>query len=683
MKNNSTKLIIYFLGNKGLFTGFKCLGNTYDLKIKEIEFSNDLFPRGKGKKLIDFQLIKRGNIIKQDLCFKFHIFKGVNKGYCFLDNEDGITFDICSLDKNFKISYQQNELKEFNYIENDPRVRIILINSPSRLDINNKKQSLFPCVPKELFEYNSFELSIYDFSKNSFSVKALKEEKDELISIVKYLKENENVLRIFYEKFQALINKKEANMKVYENLFENSTITRIVINFSQRKDDLREEFKDNKIYDLMRIYILWYICNDYYFYKEAKKENKENTQEKAYKKSNLPILQVFEYLNNFYEMYQKDSELFNYQKVLLFCSNSIYFMEMDNIQKYANSALKYVKVQNYKKNSLIGLSIKCLNDFINGLNSQSELFFPLLQLDSGLYHHQNRQIYGFDFQHCEKVKEHLRDLIPDVFFIYSKNDLLEDEKGFNYKGFKTVFLNRNVVLNDYDGNLNDEYPKNKKIKHYAMRVSKFFMHEVFGHNKFIFGQKERPGSPNHFYNKNNRFVTIISKLNTDTKYSTEDYFKVNQLKNEGESGNFFEYFFGMHEGELVTDLFYTINDAGKLLDNVKYFTSDNIEILRKYIINKSIIAQKCIKFAEDEKRSLEQDNEIMEKLIKEYEINLNKKLLPSTIPVSTEIKKKKGKTYMFIEAPEIDFIEDMPQDITKVNFHEHEGKKLLHHLKKI
>lgn len=38
---------------------------------------------------------------------------------------------------------------------------------------------------------------------------------------------------------------------------------------------------------------------------------------------------------------------------------------------------------------------------------------------------------------------------------------------------------------------------------------------------------------------------------------------------------------------------------------------------------------------------------------------------------------------MFIEAPEIDFIEDMPQDITKVNFHEHEGKKLLHHLKKI
>ena len=384
MKNNYAKLIIYFLGNKGLFTGFKCLGKTYDLKTKEIEFSNDLFPYGKEKKLIDFQLIQKGNIIKKDLCFKFHIFRGINKCYCFLDNENGITFDICSIDKNFKISYEQNELNEFNYLENDPRIRIILINSPARLDINNKKQSLFPCIPNDLFEYNSFELSIFDFSQRSFSAKELKEETDEQISIVKYLKENENSLRNFYEKFQVLIDKKEANMKEYENIFENSKITRIVINFSQKKDDLREEFKDDKLYDLMRIYTLWYICNDYFFGKNSKVKNKENNQEKTNKKSNLSIPEVFEYLNNFYEMYKKDNELFNYQKVLLFCSNSIYFMEMDNIQNYANSALKYVKVKNYKENSLLGLSVKFLNDFINGLNSKSELFFPLLQLDSGL-----------------------------------------------------------------------------------------------------------------------------------------------------------------------------------------------------------------------------------------------------------------------------------------------------------
>ena len=78
--------------------------------------------------------------------------------------------------------------------------------------------------------------------------------------------------------------------------------------------------------------------------------------------------------------------------------------------------------------SILKIFIKFLNDFVYNINSKSDIFYPLLLLDNGLYYRNDDLVYGFDFQNCDKVKEHLKDLIPDVFFIYKKNDLLDNEK---------------------------------------------------------------------------------------------------------------------------------------------------------------------------------------------------------------------------------------------------------------
>ena len=39
---------------------------------------------------------------------------------------------------------------------------------------------------------------------------------------------------------------------------------------------------------------------------------------------------------------------------------------------------------------------------------------------------------------------------------------------------------------------------------------------------------------------------------------------------------FLDYFFGLYEGELFLNLIYLNEDIGKLIDNVKYFTNDNL-----------------------------------------------------------------------------------------------------------
>ena len=147
------------------------------------------------------------------------------------------------------------------------------------------------------------------------------------------------------------------------------------------------------------------------------------------------------------------------------------------------------------------------------------MFYPLLLLDSGLYYHSDKSTYGFDFKSCEQVKTHLEDLIPDFFFVYNNTDLLDDENGFNFKGMKMIFLNRLNVLKDYVGNPSIEDKNIKSSKHYAMKVSKFFMHESFGHNKFIYQNENGIDSPRHFFNKSKRFITMLPKysknLNSD------------------------------------------------------------------------------------------------------------------------------------------------------------------------
>lgn len=51
-------------------------------------------------------------------------------------------------------------------------------------------------------------------------------------------------------------------------------------------------------------------------------------------KFNYTIFEVFENITQFYEKYKKDNSLLIYQKVLLFCSNIIYFIRINNIDEY-------------------------------------------------------------------------------------------------------------------------------------------------------------------------------------------------------------------------------------------------------------------------------------------------------------------------------------------------------------
>ena len=637
MEDTHSKLILFFIGNKKntIFNGFKILQKTYDFETTEITIPNSIFNPWKEKKIIDFQLIlKEDENEEGPTSFQIYIYIGINKIYCFINQISQASFDICCLDKKVGVYYGKTELTEFNYLENDTRSRIVLINAPSTIKINSTK-NLYSYIPLNLSESNSVQISFFDSDFQTYSMKAItNDEISEEFGIVKFLRENKRILLGFYNKLKNLIETKQEDVEIYMNLLGETEITRIKDNFSRRKEVLKEVFEDNELYDLFHIYILWFICDVKYFPEKGEE-------------CDIPIDIIYKYINEFYEKYKKDDKLLNYQRILLFYSNSIYFIRIGDIEKYKKTELEYINVKDIKKNSVFGLSFKFLDDFIDNLNSKSELFYPLLLLDNGLFYYNDKSSYGFDFESCENVKNHLRDLIPDVFFVY-KIDSINEEKGFNYKGMKTIFLNKLTVLNNYEGNPKNEDLNTKIVNHYAMRTSKLFIHECFGHNKFLYQQKIGIDSPRHFFNKNKRLITMIPKTCKNKSYPNEDNFFVEQSNYEGESGNFLEYFFGFYEDELVIDLLYSISDIGKLINNVKYFTSEKLEVLKNYIINKYLITIKMIDFHEKENTNLEQDIIEMEQILEKKNVNLIEKIQPKKeIKLSKQIKDQHSNLLFF------------------------------------
>ena len=642
METNVSQLILNFIGDKNncIFKGYKVLEQFYTFDKTSIDIEDKIFGPYKEKKLVDFKLIydEKREEFCDSLTFKLYLYFGANKVYCFINNDNLYLFDICCLDKNFTFKYKNIELKEINYSD-DSRIRIVLINSVGQCYINNKLTILSSLTPETDPVSNSIQISYFDSSLHAYSSKyILDNENSDEIPISNYIKEKSIILSEFKEKFESInksIEKEDKKKEEYKKLLVETKIKRVDIILTKRDDILKKAFNDNESYLLMYSYMLWFIC-DLIFVKDT----------------NYPVSidNMYKYIKEFYEKYEKDNSLSNYQRVLLFCSNVVFFLNLKDANKYDKSELEYINKENLNNNSVFGLSFKFLKDLINNLNSNSLLFYPLLLLNSGLYYHKGNSIYGFDFENSKIVIEHLKAIMPEVFFVYKNEQLSDNEKGFNFKGLKIIFINKSSVLKGYKRKPSEIENNTKILKNYSFKVLKVIMHESVGHTKYYFQKTISPDTPRHFYNKNKKFITMGSKKKINQDSLSQNNFYINKDYELEESGNFLEYFFGIYNGELVLDLIYNIPDIDYLMDNVKYFVSETLDIVKNYIICKYVLSEKKIKYEEKDKSTLEKCITEMEKLIKEYKIDFSTVKIPNNEKnMINEIKKDEERTVMFIE----------------------------------
>lgn len=156
------------------------------------------------------------------------------------------------------------------------------------------------------------------------------------------LKDYKTSLDNFKNEINDLLLKTDNN-KVYIDIIKRYFICILDINFSKDKSNLMDDFKSDNDYYLMYLYFLWYILYTCYC--------KNDTYE-------IRIKTMVEYLNKFYYAYLEDKDLFPYQKDLLFYSNSVYYVRIQNTKIYESKELRLIKCKNCKEKSVYGLSFK-------------------------------------------------------------------------------------------------------------------------------------------------------------------------------------------------------------------------------------------------------------------------------------------------------------------------------------
>ena len=225
-------------------------------------------------------------------------------------------------------------------------------------------------------------------------------------------------------------------------------------------------------------------------------------------------------------------------------------------------------------------------------------------LDSGIFRCKYKKektyeltTYGFNMYSIETIKNHLYNLIPNIFILSDYMD--SDYYCETYDGIGLVTINTKKFGKDIEKRTDD----NKIRSHKAFILSKYLFHKLFGHTKSSFGKDyNKFYSPVCFKDKleNLRF---LSNENDDNLFinlnDLNDLSKIIHSESTGDSGYFLEFFFGFINNEYTLNILEDIEDhtnLGILLDtNLWHKRISDFQKyveLKYYIINNSIDQEK-------------------------------------------------------------------------------------------
>ena len=212
------------------------------------------------------------------------------------------------------------------------------------------------------------------------------------------------------------------------------------------------------------------------------------------------------------------------------------------------------------------------------------------------------------------IKAHLEELRPKVIIFYTlKNNIIANTQ----KSFPCVAVNR---YNIFDESLDNEIDLENKlevdedtINDYAINLFILFYHETMGHQKFQYN-KNKCVSPTKIINESNTLINL--KRICDFKENTEntEYILGQNCFNKGDSGSYMELAYGKFGSKLIINLMLEVKGKGNLINRVDLFTSQNCEVLKKYITLKYLAKEKKINII-NKKKTIEEEIQELEKFI--------------------------------------------------------------------
>lgn len=442
----------------------------------------------------------------------------------------------------------------------------------------------------------SYQISVEDLSEKIFIIKQLSDLKELDLS---YLKDNKEMLKNMMDNLEVLLTDKQIYFKNIDNFRKN-----YLKNENQQFPNLnKEDDYLNELYNKYNINLdLFYNYFFNYFF-----INKYKNFEYEF------IKNLVSYLKKIKNVLENNNNIFLDEKIRILSS---YFHILGDCKKKEdlNIPIRHFILSERKKNSILDKVYQFYNDFINELTEEDEIFFYLLQIDSGYGFYKKNKVYTFDLTNIQMMKNHLKELFPKSLTFYKSNN---GGLAFTSTITEAISINENFIIydnkSDIDYNSDNLKLTNNEINDISMNIVLLLFHEFMGHKKFSFSQNT--GSSPKKILKNKKIIELKQKNEYKKNEQNCEYIlTTHSNQNKGDSGHFIELCYGKFNNELILNLLLKLKNKGKIIERADLFTKSK-ETLSKYVALRVISEEKGYEFKFDETQTIEQQISIMEQNI--------------------------------------------------------------------
>lgn len=619
---------------KRFITKFKLSfqNESQNIKTDEIEFDipKELFKYKRDKIVISVDLYENNLLSQknQSYNFKFNAYKGENKAYVFIDAWNCKVFEVIFKNlEGLNMKYTQ-----LDTLDNKYRKRLTLINSGNtNFQINNKIYDLTKIIYNN-YEINenlpeSYQISVEDFSERIFIIKPLSEPKELDLTFIK--DNNENFKNIMSNLEKVLADECNYSQNYYN--FRANYLTKAEQKYPKlnKESEYLNELYNKYGIDLELFYNYFFI----YFFLN-KKENFE--------------FEFIKHLVSYLKARKNELEINN--KILLdekIRILSSYFHILNDCEKKEdlNIPIKHFILSERKPNSILDRVYRFYNNFINELTEEDEIFFYLLQVDSGFGFFKKNKVYSFDITNIQMMKKHLKELLPKSLTFYNCDN---DGIAFTSSITEAIIINEKYILfdtkNDIDYNSDNPGLSNEQMDEIAMNITLLLFHEFLGHKKF--SNSQNPGSSPKKIIKNKKIIELKHKNESyKNEQNCEYILTTHSNPNKGDSGHFLELCYGKFNNQLILNLLFYLKNKGKIIKRIDLFFKSK-ETLSKYVSLRVIAEEKGYEFNFNNSQAIEEEIAIMEKKIniEEYIKEKNQKKMKNDNNNKQFIGKKKSRT---------------------------------------
>ena len=615
------KLIFFHIDNKSCFIMAYKLSfnhNIHDIKSDEITYDipKEVFKYGKDKKIIFIELYNSLHMLLKKI--EFNVYYSNNSIYVQRDGYgngynieiDFIPCNLCQIKEfknfnNLKITQNGKEFKSLDSIDKKYRKKITIINYCSVLiSINDKPIDIKNAIDNCQFKSSFYQLSI-NLQDNRIITKPINNSMElDLKMIIK----NSNSLNSFYKEFKELMNAYTNNndeTQFIQKYFEIRRFYNHKINYgnfqlllNKPKNYLDEYFAENKI-ELLYIYKFFIFS---YFM------NNKNKIKKSIEFFQNYIFKIESKYNKL-----KDENLEIYYKIMILSKTFDITNYCYDVQSLNKINIRYIIISKKEENSIIDKVEKFYKLFISNLSEDSKVFPYLLNIDSGDGYYNGDRLYTFDLLNVEMIKSHLTELFPTVLlFYYCENTNIANtnkETGCISINEYNLLKNINIKYEDVIYDKKSDKINEEVSKEIAINIIIVLLHEYLGHLKFSSISKNY--SPIKIINEKNKIVELKYFMDKKEDDIDNEYILTSNTKFKGDSGHYFELAFGKFRGQLITKYMLGIKKKGKLCNRPDLFTDTTCNVLKEYVVLKTLIEENKISCQFGQEMSIEEEINIM------------------------------------------------------------------------